>query len=530
MFIAVIPNRNSTPTILLRESYREGSKVKSRTLANLTNWQPARIEAMRRALKGEFDGITDKIEPVVDQVFGPLFALKQMADRLAITGALGKSEMGKLALFLVLARVAHQGSRLSAVRWAREQAVEQTIGVSEFDENDLYQTLDWLANNQSKIEEKLYRNYIKRTGKPIALVFYDVTSSYLEGHQNELSEFGYNRDGKRGKRQIVIGLLTTQTGEPLAIRVFRGNTADPVTVSQQLAILKQEFGISEVILVGDRGMIKTKGKAHLADAHYRYITALTDRQVEKLIREKVIDPVLFDKTVCEIEHGQLRLILRRSEATARKETQRREDKLSKLANLIERRNSFTIKSKHANLEAGLRRLNKWLVRHRLTSFLRLIITDRRLVLNIDEQAKAKAALLDGCYVLETDVSKQLLDAQIIDARYRDLQQVEQDFRTLKTCLLEIRPLFVRKSSRTRGHVFVAMLALKIVREMHSLLHKAFGTTNDDPLAITLEDALSSLSRLCFYHYQIKDTELVRLPKPDQRQADIFHALAINFPA
>jgi hypothetical protein len=261
MYIARIPNRKSRPAILLRESYREDGKVCTRTIANLTNWAPERIVAMERLVKGEFDDWSG--EMTSGEIFGVLFALKQLADQVGITRVLGRAAESRLNLFLILARIAHGGSRLSAVRWAKQHTVADVLALEAFDEDDLYAALDWLASQQERIERELYQAYVKAQGQPPVLVLYDVTSSYFEGECNELGQYGYNRDGKRGKQQIVIGLLTAEDGEPLAVRVFAGNTADPTTVASQITILKEQFGIAEVVMVGDRGMIKAKGKAAL---------------------------------------------------------------------------------------------------------------------------------------------------------------------------------------------------------------------------------------------------------------------------
>ena len=221
MYIAVVPNRTSPPAILLRESDREKGKVKTRTLANLTSWPPARVDALKRCLRGEFDGTDPEQLPVSDRIFGVLFALKAVAQQVGLVSALGPKPVAKLALFLVLARVAHQGSRLSAVRWAKDHAVAEILGLPAFDEDDLYEALDWLGTQQDVIEKKLYRAYVQRTGHLPILVLYDVTSSYFEGDKNELAAYGYNRDGKKHKKQIVIGLLTGPDGEPLAVTVFK---------------------------------------------------------------------------------------------------------------------------------------------------------------------------------------------------------------------------------------------------------------------------------------------------------------------
>src|ERR1019366_5413286 len=253
----------------------------------LSSWPAARIDALRRLLRGEFDQLSAS-DPICGPVFGVLHALHQVASSLGLAGALGQKRLGKLALFLVLARVAHRGSRLSAVRWARDHAVAEVLGLTDFDEDDLYAALDDLCALQDKIEKTLWRNYLSRCGTPPALFLYDVTSSYLEGEHNALGEFGYNRDGKRGKLQIVIGLLADQAGEPLAVRVFAGNTADPSTVATQIEILTKQFSIADVIFVGDRGMGKSAGKQALNEAGFHYISALTDPQIRLLLSKKKI--------------------------------------------------------------------------------------------------------------------------------------------------------------------------------------------------------------------------------------------------
>jgi len=289
MYIARIPNRTSRPAILLRESYREGGKVRTRTIANLTAWPPERIAAMERLAKGEWDGWSGG-ELTSGEIFGVLFALKHLADQVGLTRVLGTAPEGQLNLFLVLARIAHGGSRLSAVRWAGQHTVGDVLGLGPFKEDDLSAALDWLAGQQERIERELYQDYVKRQGQLPVLVLYDVTSSYFEGEDNELGQYGYHRDGKKGKLPIVIGLLTAADGEPLAVRVFEGNTADPATVASQITILKEQFGIAEVVVVGDRGMIKAKGKAALSAEGWRSITALTDAQVRTLLKQGVLEP------------------------------------------------------------------------------------------------------------------------------------------------------------------------------------------------------------------------------------------------
>ncbi len=529
MFVARIPNRKSNPTILLRESYREDGKVKTRTLANLTKWPPERIAAMERLCKGEFDG-WDGGEVTSGELFGVLFALKHLADQVGITRVLGTSPEGRLNLFLVLARIAHGGSRLAAVRWAGQHAVGDVLGVDGFDEDDLYAALDWLADQQERIEQALYQDHVKRHGKPPALVLYAVTSSYFEGECNELGQYGYNRDGKRGKRQIVIGLLTAEDGDPLAVRVFEGNTADPSTVAEQITILKEQFGIAEVVMVGDRGMIKAKGKAALSAEGFRYITALTDALVRTLLQRGVLQPDRFATHLCEAEHGDQRLVVRRNDTVRVREGRRRDAKLAQLQAKLEARNASVEKARRASAEKGLASLQRWVKGHQLGKFVTLTLDGRVILCAIAADAMAEDALLDGCYILETDVPQALMDAATVDERYRDLQKVERNFRTVKTAFLDLRPIFVRQANRTRAHVFVALLALKVTRQFETHLRQTFGTVGADLDAITPEGAWVALGRLTYLYTTDRDGQRhTHLPRPDTHQSAILAALGLSFP-
>lgn len=530
MYIATIPNRKSPPAILLRQAYRENGKVKNRTLANLSDWNPARIEALRRALRGEFDHAA-LAEPTLGPVFGVLYTLKQIADALGLSATLGNGVFGKLALFLVLARLAHQGSRLSAVRWAQDHAVSEVLGLGSFDEDDLYAALDDLCARQEKIERALYHQYQRRCGtQPPRLFLYDVTSSYLEGECNELGEFGYNRDGKKGKLQIVIGLLTDAAGEPLAVRVFEGNRSDPTTVAEQIKIVKEQFQVEELVFVGDRGMIKSKGKQALEQAKLRYITALTDPQIRGLLKRKILQLELFSEQLCEVEDHGARYVLRKNEREAARERHRLEDKLAKLEKKIAARNEETKKKQRCQPEAGKRKLEAWAAQHKLNGLVELKLEGRMVLLEHQEAAIATSLELAGCYVVATDVLPQSMSTQEVHDSYVSLQKVERDFRAMKTGLLEVRPLFVRKESRTRGHVFCCMLALKLSREMERRLREQFGTTDSNPHAITLRDALTSLASLCLLQYQVDEkTTLTKLPKPSANQTKILTALGVTLP-
>lgn len=283
-------------SILLRESYRENGRVKKRTIANLSNCSEQEIKAIELALAHKHD--LSKIGPLTDEVsikegksIGGLWVVYQIAKRLGIVKALGTGRQGKLALWQVIARVLEQGSRLSAVRLGETYDIASALSLEQgFTEDALYRNLSWLSSNQKRIEDELFI----RNKKDASLFLYDVTSSYLEGTENALANWGYNRDGKRGKKQIVVGLLTNREGDPIAIEVFNGNTSDPATFHAQIDKVKHRFVCQHVTFVGDRGMIKSGQIADLKRHGFHYITSLTKKQIETLIQRDVIYSFTFE--------------------------------------------------------------------------------------------------------------------------------------------------------------------------------------------------------------------------------------------
>jgi hypothetical protein len=264
--LATVPNRKAPPAMLLRESFRDGAKVRTRTLANLTSWAPERIAALRRTLKGAFDGLCGDLAPTCGPICAVLLVLTQLADRLGLTRVLGQERLAQLALFLVLARGAAPGSRLAAVRWADQHAVAETLGLSRFDEDALLQALEALAPRQDHSEAAWYRVALPTMERAPTVVVDDVPSADLEGEGNALAACGSSRDKKPSKAQIVIGLVTMVDGEPWAVQVCEGNRADPVTVPAQVPKLRTRCRMTAVVCVGDRGMVKTQGTAALATA------------------------------------------------------------------------------------------------------------------------------------------------------------------------------------------------------------------------------------------------------------------------
>jgi hypothetical protein len=467
-----------------RKGDKRKTKVVHRTLANLSKLPPELIDLVERYCQAQRRGEVlqvsgESAQPVVGRAYGPMGGLLALAREMGLERVLGTSRRGKLAMFLVLTRVLHQGSRLSAVRWADTQAVAETLGLSRFDEDDLYETLDWLRDEQSRIERALI------PGKPHGAVFlYDVTSSYLEGQKNELAAAGYNRDGKRYKKQIVVGLLTDAEGEPVSVRGYEGNRADPTTVADQVHKLARDFEATEVVLVGDRGMLKAQGRQLLSEQGFRFVTALTDPQVRKLLAEGTLQLELFGETVSEVTSPEgVRYVLRRNPATLQRHRSRRADPLARVQAKVEARNNHVEKHPRASEATSLEQAERWLRTYKLQDFVTARLEEKRVVLEVCAESQKQVELLDGCYVVVSDVPGDKASAQQLWDRYGNLQRVERDFRTLKTGLLEIRPLFLRKAGRTRGHALVSMLALKLVRELERRIK---------PLGLTVKDALARL--------------------------------------
>jgi transposase len=323
----------------------------------------------------------------------------------------------------------------------------------------------------------------------------------------------------------------TQEGDPLAVRVFEGHTADPTTVAEQVKIIQEQFQVEELVLVGDRGMVKSKGKEALKQAGLRYITALTDPQIRRLLGAGTLQLGLFHEQICEVEGDGVRYVLRKNDVEAAREQHRLKDKLEKLEAKISTRNERVKNHPRCQPEAGKRTLEAWAERHKLKGLVELKLDGRALLLERHQAAIEKSLELAGCYVVTTDVLKQNMSAQEVHDSYVSLQKVERDYRAMKAGLLEVRPVFVRKESRTRGHVFCCMLALKLSREMERRLRATFGTTDSDPHAITLPDALASLNSLCLLQYPIDEkTTVTKPPQPRANQKQILTALGVSLPA
>src|SRR5215471_451864 len=393
---------------LLRESYRAHGKVLHRTIANVSQCSEAEIEAMRLALRHKealehLGTIPDAITLQQGMSFGAVWTVYHVARRLGIEQALGTTREGKLALWQVIARVIDQGSRLSAVRLAMAHAACDVLGLEMFDEDALYENLDWLAGAQAAIEDRLYAQ--RQKTKPASLFLYDVTSSYVEGTHNALAAFGYNRDGKKGKRQIVIGLLCDEDGHPVSIEVFPGNTQDPQTFAAQINKVKARFGVHEITFVGDRGMIKGQQIEDLVQHGCHYITAITKPQIEKLLRIGTFQMDLFDQELAEVLTAEgLRYVLRRNPVRAQEVRDTRHAKLATLQAHVAKQNQYLTDHPRAKPQGAWQKLVARAEKLRIADWVELTVAERAITLTVLEDAQREAAKLDGCYVLKTDLT------------------------------------------------------------------------------------------------------------------------------
>jgi len=525
MYVDEATSQGKYKRYLLRESYRENGKVKHRTIANISSCSSEEIQAIRLALRHKNNlaslvSIDESISLHQGLSVGAVWLLHDVARQLGITGALGCSRDGKLALWQVIARVIDQGSRLSAVRLAGYHAACDILALEAFDEDDLYANLDWLCENQARIENRLFK--VAAAPKKPGLYLYDVTSSYLEGVCNELGAFGYNRDGKKGKRQIVIGLLCNEKGRALSIEVFAGNTSDPTTMASQVRKVAERFGGGAITFVGDRGMLKSAQIEDLVSRGFHYITAITKPQIEALLSAGTFQPALFDQELAEIEADDgVRYILRRNPLRAEEVRASRRDKLQSLRREVRKQKEYLTLHTLARVDVALRKINERRVKLKIDKWVTVSASERSLSLDMDDQALAEVEKLDGCYVLKTDLGKGLADKETVHARYKDLALVERAFRTSKTVELEMRPIHVRLATRTRGHALVVMLGYVIVQE----LSRRWCEIN-----LTVEEGIKQLTTLCATELHVNgQPRCSRIPEPRESIQELLAAAEVRLP-
>ena len=503
MYVATVPNRNSPPAILLRESYRQDGKVKTRTLANISHLHSHQIDALRSALSGS---VVPAGPPLPDAFFvsrslphGHAVAVLGCLRNLQLDSILDPvpSHHRDLVIAMIVARILDPASKLATARGLHSDTLHSSLGellhVDSADESELYQAMDWLLPQQSRIEQELAKRHLSEGG----LVLYDLTSTYFEGRHCPLGKLGHSRDDKSGKLQIVFGLLTNASGCPVAVEVFAGNTADPKTVAAQVNKLRQRFGLSDVVLVGDRGMITSaRIRQDLPASHsIQWISALRANQIQKLAKDGQLQMSLFDKTdLIEIAHPDFpgeRLIACFNPLLAEERSRKRPELLVATEKQLEKIAAATKRPKRplrGKQNIGLR-AGKVLNRYKMGKHFQLRIEEdsfhyERKTANIEREES-----LDGIYVIRTSVKQESLTGQQVVASYKSLSGVERAFRSLKTVDLHVRPIHHRLPDRVRAHILLCMLAYYVEWHMRQLLAPILFDDDDKPQAQTARTSI-----------------------------------------
>lgn len=462
MHIDAVPNRTSRPTYLLRESYRQGRKVRKRTLANLSALSDEQIEAIRAVLSGAAVRPVEEIfEAVRSQPHGHVQAVRVAMQRLgfeSLIASRASAERDRVCA-MVAARILAPHTKLATTRWWHTATLAEEFGVSEADEDDLYAAMDWLLEHQGSIERKLAARHL-HSG---ALALYDLSSSYFEGTHCPLGKIGHNRDGKKNKLQVNYGLLTTRTGCPVAVSVYEGNTGDAKTLMPQVTKLREEFGLEQVVLVGDRGMISHKAIAELREmTGLGWITALKSSQIRCLVEGEALQLGLFDeRSLFELTHANYpaeRLIACRNPELAKRRAQKRHALLQATQQELEKvRATVAAGRLSGKAKIGVR-VGRVVNKYKVAKHFELTIEDKRFDFKLLQEQVAAEAALDGIYVLRTNLLKKQMSAADTVLSYKGLCEVERAFRSLKSVDLKIRPIHHRLEDRVRAHIFLCMLA------------------------------------------------------------------------
>jgi hypothetical protein len=496
MYVERVPNRSSPPAILLRESYRDGDKFKKRTLANLSDWPAAKIEALRRVLRGEAVAPTDHQALTLlrslphGHVAAALGMLRKLGlDRILSQGGRQPRREVALCKAMMVARLIDPASKLATARGLDDDtatcSLGQVLGLGAVDEQELYEALDWLLGQQERIERALARRHLEHG----TLVLYDVTSTYFEGRTCPLAKRGYSRDGKRHKLQIVFGLMCTAEGCPVAVEVFEGNVGDPSTLASQISKLKQRFGLDHVVLIGDRGMItEARINETVKPAGLNFITALRAPAIRSLAEAGTIQLSLFDeRDLAEVnspDYPGERLIVCRNPLLADERTRKRRELLDATEQEL-----IDVQARVRRAKRPLRGKDKIalavgaVVNHyKMAKHFALTITDHDLTFERESEQIGAEAVLDGIYVLRTDLKTEALDATATVRAYKDLATVERAFRSLKTVDLEVRPIHHRRAQRVRAHVLLCMLAYYLEWHMRQALKSILFDDHDKAAA------------------------------------------------
>ena len=500
MYIESVPNRNSPPAILLRESYRDAGKIKKRTIANLSDWPTEIVEGLRTLLKGGKVAPADQESIIVRRALphGHVAAVLGTQRNISLERMLGppRNRCRDLVIAMIVARLIAPASKLATARMldplTASSSLGDVLGLGPVDEDELYVALDWLGERQEAIEKALARKHLHDG----TLVLYDVSSSYVEGRCCELARLGYNRDGKKGKLQIVYGLLCAADGCPVAIEVFEGDTGDPRTLAAQIDKVKKRFALERVALVGDRGMItQARLDAEIAPAGLDWITALRAPAIRTLVEAGALQMSLFDQrdmaAITSPDYPGERLIVCRNPDLARERTRKREDLLAAteadlavIAAAVRRaRNPL-----HGEAEIALK-VGAVVNRHKVAKHFELSIGEASFSFHRKTEAIAAEAALDGIYVVRTNLPKKLLDDAATVGAYKGLARVERAFRSLKTVDIHLRPIFHWTTPRVRAHVLLCMLAYHVEHHIRARLAPMLYDETDHEAAAALRASI-----------------------------------------
>jgi len=500
MYIESVPNRNSPPAILLRESYRDAGKIKKRTIANLSDWPTEIVEGLRTLLKGGKVAPADQESIIVRRALphGHVAAVLGTLRNIGLDRMLGppRNRCRDLVIAMIVARLIAPASKLATARMldplTASSSLGEVLGLGPVDEDELYVALDWLGERQEAIEKALARKHLHDG----TLVLYDVSSSYVEGRCCELARLGYNRDGKKGKLQIVYGLLCAADGCPVAIEVFEGDTGDPRTLAAQIEKVKKRFALERVALVGDRGMItQARLDAEIAPAGLDWITALRAPAIRTLVEAGALQMSLFDQrdmaAITSPDYPGERLIVCRNPDLARERTRKREDLLAAteadlavIAAAVRRaRNPL-----HGEAEIALK-VGAVVNRHKVAKHFELSIGEASFSFHRKTEAIAAEAALDGIYVVRTNLPKKLLDDAATVGAYKGLARVERAFRSLKTVDIHLRPIFHWTTPRVRAHVLLCMLAYHVEHHIRARLAPMLYDETDHEAAAALRASI-----------------------------------------
>lgn len=462
MHIDVVPNRNSRPAYLLRESYREGNQVKKRTLANLSALSDEQLTALRAILQGQSLRPVEALFEIIDsRPKGHVEAVRVAMSRLGLAGLLAArpSPERDRVLALVAARIVAPQTKLATTRWWHTTTLAEDFGVAEADEDALYEAMDWLLKRQPSIERKLAKRHLAAGG----VALYDLSSSYFEGTCCALARFGHNRDGKRGKLQVNYGLLTDAAGCPVAVSVYEGNTADPNTLMPQIDRLQQHFELERLVMVGDRGMISNRAIETLRDRPgVDWISALKGVCIRSLVQQGALQLDLFDERhLFELTHPDYpdeRLVACRNPQLAERRAHKREALLAATERQLDKVRQTVAAGRLSGRERIGVRVGKVINQYKVAKHFTLDIDDTAFDFERNGEGIAAEAALDGLYVIRTSLPAEQMAAAECVRRYKSLAQVERAFRTLKSVDLKIRPIHHRLPERVRAHILLCMLA------------------------------------------------------------------------